>query len=140
MGCIYLARCMVNGKGYVGKTTQLLEHRRDAHRRDAEKQSQFIFHRAIRKYGWDAFEWSILTEDDDDEWLFLMEQKWIKRLGTKTPNGYNMNDGGEGGVCPCEEVRERKRQAMIGNTHSLGVHPSIESRNKMRESAILYNQ
>lgn len=95
MGCVYEARCKVNGKGYVGWTVDL-ERRKGWHKKDAYDGSRLVFHCAIRKYGWDAFEWSMLAEDDDNDWLCLLEQKWIKRLGTKLPNGYNMTDGGDG--------------------------------------------
>jgi group I intron endonuclease len=112
MGCVYLARNKVNGKCYVGKTIHDLADRRKSHERDALGGVPWIFHNALRKYGFDAFEWSVLSEDGDDEWLLLMEQKWIRRLGTKTPNGYNMTDGGEGFVNPCEEVIEKIRVAV----------------------------
>lgn len=116
MGCVYLARCMVNGKGYVGKTTYSLSFRKACHKSDAEKGVQLAFHRAIRKYGWDAFAWSILTEDDNNEFLCFMEQKWIKRLGTRAPNGYNLTDGGEGtvGLCHSEETKKKISDARIG--------------------------
>jgi group I intron endonuclease len=113
MGCVYLARCKVNGKGYVGKTVGSLDVRKADHRKGIRNESRQIFYRALRKYGWDAFEWTILTEDDDEEWLFLMEQKWIKRLGTKTPGGYNMTDGGEGasGAQWTDESRKRASES-----------------------------
>ena len=98
----------MNGKGYVGKTIQGILGRKRGHLAGASAGSDLLFHRAIRKYGIDAFEWSVLCEDDDEEWLFLMEQKWIKRLGTKTPTGYNLTDGGEGGLHPSEQtIRKR---------------------------------
>lgn len=116
MGCVYLARCKVNGKGYVGKTTYSLSFRKTCHKNDAEDGSLLLFHRAIRKHGWDAFEWTVLTEDDDDEFLCFMERKWIKRLGTKTPNGYNMTDGGDGiaGFYHSEETKKKISSARIG--------------------------
>lgn len=117
MGCVYLARNTVNGKGYVGKTIKDLDERKEMHQWHAYDGSPFYFHRAIRKYGWDAFEWSILAEDDDDGWLLLLEQKWIKRLGTLLPNGYNMTAGGEGGV-PSEDVRKRISDSLKGHPMS----------------------
>lgn len=129
MGCVYLARCKVNGKGYIGFTFDL-EKRKGWHRKDAEENgSGLLFHNAIRKHGWDSFEWSILFEDDDNdrEWLGWWEQKFIKKLNTKMPNGYNMTDGGDGvrGWEHSSEWREKRRKTQ------LGVKPSIETRRKM---------
>ena len=114
MGCVYLARNKINGKCYVGKTIHSMTFRSESHRRDAEGGSPWVFHKAIRKYGWDTFEWSILTEDDDDEFLCFMEKKWIKKLGTKVPNGYNVTDGGDGviGWSRTEKQRESLSQAL----------------------------
>lgn len=113
MGCVYLARCKVNGKGYVGKTIRTIEDRKFDHDRCVREGSIFAFHCAIRKHGWDAFEWSILTEDDDADFLNFMEQKWIKRLGTKVPNGYNMTDGGDGQSVGWKHSEESKKAIGI---------------------------
>lgn len=152
MGCVYLAWCEVSQKGYVGKTIGELEKRKIGHQKDDRPSS--LFRKAICKYGWDAFEWSILTEDDDDEFLCFMEQKWIKRLGTKMPNGYNMTDGGEGmaGYSPPEETRKKLSLALKGKSYEavygdradeekkkrseakLGKKCSLETRRKMSEA------
>lgn len=97
MGCIYLAQCKVNGKGYIGLAVDFGRRIR-GHRDAAENGCSNIFYHAIRKHGWDSFEWSILYEDDDNdlEWLGWWERKFIRQLKTKSPNGYNMTDGGEG--------------------------------------------
>ena len=134
MGCVYLARCKVNNKGYVGKTVKSLSKRKEIHQWDAYNGSPCIFHKAIRKYGWDAFEWSILSEDDDEDWLFLMEQKWIKRLGTKLPNGYNMTDGGDGtpGCSRSKSAIEKTAAAHRGrkNTEETKLKMSIAAKNR----------
>ena len=113
MGIIYVARNVVNGKGYTGFTFDL-ERRKAGHKRDAENGSMLAFHCAIRKYGWDAFEWSVVYEDDEEsdrEWMGWWEKRFIRELGTKIPNGYNMTDGGDGGAMEfSDESREK-----IGN-------------------------
>ena len=110
MGCIYLAWCEASQKGYVGFTFDL-DRRKMGHKRDAEDGSPLLFHNAIRKHGWDAFEWSILYEDDEEsdrEWMGWWERKFIKKLNTKMPNGYNMTDGGDGGAMEFSEDHRRK--------------------------------
>lgn len=109
MGCIYLARCKVNGKGYVGFSSNL-KKRMEGHKRDSENGSMLAFHKAIRKHGWDSFEWTILYEDEDDdrEWLGWCEQKFIRKLKTKAPSGYNMTDGGDGGAMDFSDEHRKK--------------------------------
>lgn len=156
MGCVYEVRCVVNGRGYVGKTKYDLESYKRGYEfaSVSDKPTARIFIKALRKYGWDAFKWSVLIEDDDDEFLCFMEKKWIKRLGTKLPNGYNMTDGGEGmaGYSPPEETRKKLSLALKGESYEavygdraaeerkkrseakLGKKCSAETRRKMSES------
>ena len=67
MGVIYEARCKVNGKPYVGQTTKMMNRRRKEHERDAEYGSECVFHRALRKYGFDAFEWKVIARDNNPD-------------------------------------------------------------------------
>lgn len=150
MGCVYLARCNVNGKGYVGKSKYGIEFRKSGHQKDSENRSPLLFHRAIRKHGWDSFEWTILYEDDDNdrEWLGWWEQKFIRELKTKTPNGYNMTDGGDGGDVfsgrkHTVEAKEKMRKAALSMSDdtkrkigiaSRGRRHSEETKEKMSES------
>lgn len=119
-----MAWCEVSQKGYVGKTIGKLEYRKQSHFKAADG-GVWAFHCAIRKYGWDAFKWTILTEDDDDEFLCFMEQKWIKRIGTKSPNGYNLTDGGDGVVNPSPDVRKRMRFNRLGEKTPEEVRESL---------------
>ena len=98
MGCVYCAANKVNGKLYIGKSTRSMAYRREIHERIARKGADLIFHRAIRKYGPDAFEWSILKDDLEPDELDLYEIAYIRKYNTKSPNGYNMTDGGDGGI------------------------------------------
>lgn len=97
MGCIYKITNKYNNKSYIGQTKRSLEVRLKEHYRDAyrPKSSMYssIFYRAIRKYGYEAFEHSILEFCDDEE-LNSREQYWIKYYAT-FPQGYNMNCGGD---------------------------------------------
>lgn len=128
MGCIYLARCKVNGKGYIGFTFDLTQ-RQEGHKRDAYDGSILAFHCAIRKYGWDAFEWSILYQDEDDdrEWMGWWERKFIRELKTKVPNGYNMTDGGDGGAIRFGPHTEETKRKIANRSYVW----SDESRKKM---------
>lgn len=149
MGIIYLARNTVNGKCYVGQTINL-KQRMDLHKGEADGGSPFIFHCAIRKHGWDAFEWSILYQDDDNDkdWMNWWERKFVRELQTKMPNGYNMTDGGGWrgtGWKHTDESNEKNRNAHLNvkqseetikkRSKSLTGRPvSEETRRKISES------
>ena len=96
MGCVYIARNKVNGKGYVGKTSRTMKYRIGVHKACAVRDSHTYFHNALRKYGFDAFDWKVLFSDVDEDDLNPVEITAIRLLGTRTLNGYNLTDGGDG--------------------------------------------
>lgn len=96
MGCVYQVKNKVNGKKYIGKTIGKMKDRRKGHERNVNKGSSLLFHYALRKYGFDVFEWKVVVESDDEEELNSLERAMIRLLKTKVPNGYNLTDGGDG--------------------------------------------
>jgi hypothetical protein len=94
---IYIARNKINHKVYIGQTTKTLGKRKGNHAWDAFKHnSPWYFHRALRKYGMDNFEWGILeqVEGGYDE-LNKKEDRWVKLFDSRNPEkGYNQKDGG----------------------------------------------
>ena len=130
MGCIYLARNKINGKCYVGQTVNSLEHRRQGHVQDAAF-SNLPFHRALHKYGSDAFSWKVLMHCEDQNDLNESEAVCIALLKTRVPNGYNLLAGGGAyghhhdttkakiastltGHAVTQEVRNKLRAANLG--------------------------
>lgn len=93
---IYRATNILNGKIYIGKTIGSLERRKRQHRNDAfTNMKQTYFCKAIRKHGWEAFEWDIIEVNIDNETLCEREIHWIKHFKSNT-KGYNLTTGGEG--------------------------------------------
>jgi hypothetical protein len=102
MRIIYKFINRINGKQYIGKTIGSVEKRKQRHMEDVNNGSDCIFHRAIRKYGIDNFDFKIydytglVTEKE----LLEIEQDEILRFRTyvnfEDSNGYNMTLGGEG--------------------------------------------
>ena len=63
---------------------------------------------AIKKYGTETFERKVLLKNIlDFEELKRYETLWIKKKNSKTPNGYNLTDGGDGLINPSKETREK---------------------------------
>lgn len=92
---VYKATNLVNGKSYIGQSSQ--PHKRIwQHWRCYEKE-RCVFHDAIEKFGYENFKWEILETASSCEEAVLLEKYYIKQFSTLYPNGYNMNKGGVGG-------------------------------------------
>lgn len=78
---------------YIGKTKNPKE-RFYKHKYNAiNNKSQAHIYRAMRKYGVENFEFSILESVESNDYLNEREIYWIKQLKPK----YNMTKGGDGG-------------------------------------------
>ena len=86
-GIIYIARCRVNGKVYIGQTIRSLEACRTDH---LTKKNCRIFYRALHKHGSESFEWEIL-HTAPAECLNTLERIEILRHNSVVPNGYNLS-------------------------------------------------
>ena len=127
MGIIYKATNSGNGKSYIGQTIGSLQVRKNNHNYEADNEYYDIhFHRAIRKYGFDDFEWEVLEEVNDDK-LNEREVYYIEMFDT-FKNGYNSTLGGESGYILSDEARNK-----ISNTH-IGKINSDETKRKISES------
>lgn len=108
---IYKAKNKINGKVYIGQTVNKFNKRKVQHLSDAKnnKYPNFKFHRALRKYGKDVFDWDILHKNVcDTNTLNILEQLEIT-IHDSFNNGYNMTLGGEGfiGYHHSEETKEK---------------------------------
>jgi len=126
---VYMATNAVNGKVYIGRTVGLLGYRIGKHKHSSNK-SGFYFYRAIRKYGWDVFEWEVLEQCDTEEELNDLEYHYIQQYRRFGKGVYNMTDGGDGmsGFVFSEESKQKMSKAHKG------VFPSEETRKKLSDS------
>ena len=108
-----------SGKRYVGQTVHSLERRRREHEYDAQRGASTPFHRAIRKYGADAFAWAVLCECETLEIMNRMEKEFITMYGAMvSTRGYNCRDGGDGGGSPNAETRKKNAKGGQANVAS----------------------
>jgi group I intron endonuclease len=153
---IYQAHNPITDSFYIGKTIKTIDVRKKQHEEDAKlKRTKSIFHKAIRKYGIDVFEWVIIEMTQDYEELNNLERKWIKLIKESGHKMYNMTEGGEGGSrcgiyansygkVPTKETKEKislslKKYYETHNNPMLGISlignkHTIEAKNKISES------
>ena len=107
---VYLATNLINKKQYVGYTSKSLSDRIKVHFAKAKSKTQkhyfYLFPIAIRKYGCDNFEFTILKTCKNSKEAQQYEKHYIQKLNTIAPNGYNLTEGGNGGV-PSNKTKEK---------------------------------
>jgi group I intron endonuclease len=132
MGVVYRIRNTVNSKVYVGITTRPVAVRWRQHIYDSTHQPRLAIHRAIRKYGVEAFSFEVLEICEGLDELLARESDWIRTLDSQLPHGYNTTAGGRGRVgAPLSE--EHKRKIALANT---GRKNGPEMRAKMQQIAL----
>jgi group I intron endonuclease len=112
---IYRAQNTLTGAVYIGKTIRDLQHRKHRHFSSVNAGSRTYFHNAIRKYGKDSFEWTVLTSTDSEKKLSVLERFYISAY-SKMYNLYNLTAGGEGasGRIYSDETRLKMSAAQKG--------------------------
>ena len=85
-----------SGKVYIGKTSEVREERRKKeHLYLSSKDSKTAFHKAVRKYGKDSFDYTVLANGIDDCLVNFLETSSIYMYDSYE-KGYNMTTGGDG--------------------------------------------
>lgn len=128
---LYMHKNKVNGKKYIGITSQVPEHRwLNGNGYDKD----LCFGRAIAKYGWDGFEHIILKTDLTEDDAKRLEVEYIAKYATNDrAYGYNMTIGGDGvnGFKHSEASKKKMSVAKIGKKHG---PESVETRLKISEA------
>lgn len=112
MACVY-AHVAPNGKSYIGITTH--DNASDRWGRCGYGyQSQKLFWRAIKKYGWDNFKHIVLIENISIEAACECEKYLISKYRSNDPRyGYNRACGGD---TNCGFVRTEEQRAKISRS------------------------
>ena len=138
---IYQLRNTINNKVYIGQAQNILK-RFNEHRRN--RNGHLIYrdcylYRAIKKYGWDKFEISVLERVDDLSKLNEREIFWINELSP----GYNVKRGGDcaRGWRHTEEAKlkmsKTKSQMYLGkNNPFFGKRHTKETKEKIRQAKL----
>lgn len=124
---IYYFKNTKNGKYYIGQAEQL--RKRMLHHVSNVKHERYDnpIYRAIKKYGWENFDWGILETYEDVEYDTLKkkmdeaEMKYIKEFNSYGSTGYNQTLGGDGGIKGykfTDEQRKRISDSQKGRIYS----------------------
>lgn len=108
---IYCIENLVNGKRYIGKGKNVEKRMWQSHKRCSGIEGAF------NKYGEKSFVRYIIEYCEDTE-LSKREQYYIEQWDTKSPNGYNLTSGGDGGFYMTEESRKKLSLALRGRKFS----------------------
>ena len=163
-GVIYKVTNKINGKIYIGQTINFKKRQQSHILHALRYNSETLFHRAIRKYGIDNFEWKIVYTceldkiNNEESILDKMEKQLILENNSYFENGlgYNMDYGGNNhiGRKVSESARKKMRKPKslearrnisiskignknsVGNKNNLGKKLSEETKEKIRQSAI----
>ena len=119
MYTVYAITNKINGKKYVGVTKRSCIERYKEHVISANSGSTYKIHCAMRKYGIDNFELSIIESDVPDEKASQKERYYILKLGTlySEGKGYNVDPGGRGnvGYVFTEEAKQKISSKLKGH-------------------------
>lgn len=111
---VYRALHVASGRNYIGITKKPLMDRIYEHRMRPSNH-QTAFQRALRDFGVDAFQFSIIDFAVDRQELGRRERFWIDIYDSTIPNGFNLTRGGEQGfINVTAEARELISQANRG--------------------------
>lgn len=92
---IYQITNLISGKIYIGKTNNP-KKRWNNHK--CSNDPNMVIARALHKYGTDNFKFEILYKNIPIEDIDELEQRTIKEKNSRVPNGYNVAEGGQGGI------------------------------------------
>lgn len=123
--CIYVHINKINGKIYIGQTSQNVNKRWN--NGNGYKKCTY-FYRAIQKYGWDNFKHIILFDNLSLEMANIIEEQLIIKYDTTNNlNGYNIMFGGNNCKLP-DFVKKKISESKTGQKLS------EETKNKISES------
>ena len=140
MAYIYRVLNKITKKCYIGESkSKDVNWRWREHKRKIEiNKGCPALRDAVKKYGIENFEFSVIIICFDDE-RFKYEKEYIKKYNSVVPNGYNITGGGEGGGFQGKkhteqvktDIRNQSKPKYIDNPE---LRKQISERNKIMMS------
>lgn len=122
---IYMITNKINNKKYIGQSINIEKRWKDHIKMSLTDNSNNHFYSAIKKYGINNFNFSILEKCKKEE-LNIREKYWINFYQTTDRNkGYNATSGGDSHYCLRDESKQKisqKRKELYANTNIANVY------------------
>lgn len=120
---------------YVGSSNDI-GNRRTSHMGDARRGSKRLFHRVIREFGVNSFDFEILEFCEQNK-LLEREKFWIQFMGAATLDGLNIHSNPISNASNevSEVTRQRMSEASKGRKHPPRSEEFRERRRNYRHSA-----
>lgn len=134
---IYIVTNLTNSKHYIGLTNHSMRHRWKEHLNSANScADDYVFHKAIRKYGADNFEIRLLEDNLSKEQAQAQERYYISLYDTYylSGHGYNMTYGGE---CNDHKKGELSCCAKITNVQAAKVRSLLKQHDMSYDDIII---
>lgn len=129
IGYIYTLTNTINGKYYVGQTINVIKRKKNYETLKCKSQRKLYY--AIKKYGFENFEFKVIDEAVCKNKLDELESFYIIKYNC-LENGYNLRFGGYKGKHAKSSINKIGRS---GSGHSMfGKKHSLASREKMSKS------
>ncbi len=133
---IYKATNKLNGKCYIGFDSHW-PNRKSRHKSEYNKHN-YKFYLAIRKYGWDNFEWDAIYQSKDKNDTFNNMENYFIELYDSIKCGYNTTLGGKGslGKITSESTKSKQSLANKGKIpHNKGKPNTLVTKQKISNKA-----
>jgi len=117
IGIVYMIKNKLDGKVYIGQTRQTLNARMRSHRYHVKKGTHHHLYNAIRKYGWENFEYEHLIDCETIDELNNIEIEKIQKFKSNNREfGYNIDPGGNGcGLERASKISATKKKLFYNN-------------------------
>jgi group I intron endonuclease len=125
---IYKATNILNNKCYIGFDSNW-PHRKNCHK-CYHKKGDTKFYRAIKKYGWQNFEWEILYQSKDKIYTKNTMENYFIEEHNSFKNGYNSTLGGDGTF----GIKRKKQKLPPNHTGWLGKKHTEETKKLMSKN------
>lgn len=135
IACVYLIENLTNGKKYIGQSIEF-NKRKTNHKCDSKRIITPLYN-AIRKDGWENFEYTILMKDQTINYdkLDFWECYFIELFDTlNREKGYNLESGGNKNKNLNPETKAKLKIAQNKNKHFLGKKHTEEAKKKIGDS------
>lgn len=140
MGYIYKITNIKNNKCYIGVTTKKDPNERwNAHKSSIRYGKGCpLLMKAFSKYGEDSFKFEVIIICFNED-VFKFEEEYIKKYDSKSPNGYNVSDGGKSGRNFLGKKHSEETKKKIGEkSKEYNNRPEVKER--LRKIAIELNR